>query len=204
MQEITLKWKLQAPVLVTNELTRGLFEQIFGDGVGYFYSFSGILGRRIYLSENGYYMSGTAIFKLRVWDTLSGTTLRKLLRVPLGGVFPYYTTIEVVEPFDQGFILVDEQLGESNIDELQANFEKYYFSLAEQLFKDKSEELSLIPVITSFRKNVYRLKLFGSKEMIQLVNTVGLRIGSTNYFVYEEEDLKNVLILADKLGGNRF
>ena len=199
MLEIILKWDLKSPKLVTEEFIQQISQ--FLEDVPH--SVSHVLGKRIYASEYGYYILKDATLKVRLATNSLGTALKRLLKTSLGGAFPYYSSAKLFKPFGECYILANENFGEQPIESIQRAIEEYYFPLAQHIYQGKNINYALIPVVKPYKKNIYKVELFGSEEMIALANVVGLRVGHFGLFLYDSTDLNLITKLSQKIGGSR-
>jgi hypothetical protein len=197
--EIILKWDLKSPTLVTEELIQQI-SQLLEDVP---HSVSHVLGKRIYASEYGYYIVKGATLKVRLATNSVGSALKRLLKTSLGGAFPYYSSAKLFKPFGECYILANENFGEQPIESIQRAIEEYYFPLAQHIYQGKNIKYALIPVVKPYKKNIYKVELFGSEEMIALANVVGLRVGHFGLFLYDNSDLNLITKLSQKIGGSR-
>ncbi|WP_448375842.1 hypothetical protein [Fervidobacterium sp.] len=199
MLEIVLRWDLKSPTLVTE----GLIQQVSQLLEDVPHSVSHILGKRIYASEYGYYIVKDATLKVRLATNSVGSALKRLLKTSLGGAFPYYSSAKVFKPFSECYVLANENFGEQSVESIQKAIEEYYFPLAQQIYQGKPINYALIPVVKPYKKNIYKVELFGSEEMIVLANAVGLKVWHFGLFLYENSDLNLIAKLSQKIGGSR-
>ena len=194
MLEIVLRWDLKSPTLVTDELIQQMSRML--EDVPH--SVSHILGKRIYASEYGYYIVKDATLKVRLATNSVGSALKRLLKTSLGGAFPYYSSANIFKPFSECYVLANENFGEQSIESIQKAIEEYYFPLAQQIYQGKLVNYALIPVVKPYKRKIYKVELFGSSEMIAIVNVVGLKIERFDLFLYKRSELRFIRKLSEK------
>jgi len=192
--EIITEWNFQAPRTITTEDIKLVYNTLDEE----FLSVSHFLSKKYYPYEKGYYVFGKTYLKIRTYESRVGSIAKKLIKLFINGTSPCSISIQEISPNSEGFIIANKELGELNYDEVLSHIEDCYFSLAERLYNGFYQK-KLIPVITNYKSNLYRIQLFGDEKVIELFNIVGLNIFGKRLFFYHKEELGELEKLSNKI-----
>ncbi|MDK2945842.1 MAG: hypothetical protein PWQ85_614 [Geotoga sp.] len=135
------------------------------------YSFSGILSKRSYKAKDGYYLKRYGLIILKMFNEKNlPEIVYKLSKTSFFDVMPKSIEVKPIEFFQEG-ILIDNVISNKTdlsllSEEIRKNAIEKYISVYNHVPQNNS-------LIVVFQKN-QKIKLFGSKELIYLINVLGI------------------------------
>lgn len=197
MVEVVLFWKFDRPLLVDNTVRESIKDFVSKFDTELF-SVSDFLGRRIYTSAFGYTVVGEAMLKVRLYNHV-GPILKSLAGFTLQGSRPILVEVFRPEPSQEGYLVLEENFGELDVEQVVEDSLKKYFEIYEKHFGLEQTSQSLIPVFRKVEENLYRVDLFGSDSMIELWNVLGFELYEFYSFFYHPVDLPILKEICKKL-----